>query len=317
MSRFEASILLPVHSTRFLLETLTSIDVACKNEFDWQLVIILDRVPLRELQSQIPNLGANISLTILESKKPGIVNALNLGLSQCKSALIARIDEDDLVSPNRFISQVEYLKKNPECLVVGSALQLIDEEGNKIGNIRYPLQHRNLTKSLFLFSPIAHPASMYRLDAVEGVGGYRLGVPEDWDLWVRLSRIGKIRNLPEKLISYRQHNNQLSRTKMYKLWRSRRILLVANFLNDEDFARELHKFNENDSALSFAVSELVQQNRGALREFHRILNQESFEELRNNVTTKKTAKIFRLIKFMCCYPSQSFRAISLKFLALK
>lgn len=317
MSMFEASILLPVHSTRFLLETLTSIEEACKNDFDWQLVIVLDRVSLKELQPHIPYFGTNVSITILESKNPGIVNALNLGLSECNSEFVARIDEDDLVTSKRFLSQVEFLRKNAEYLVVGSALGLIDEEGKRKGNIRYPLHHRSLTKSLFLFSPIAHPASMYRLDAVKGVGGYRSGVPEDWDLWIRLSRIGKIRNLSEELIFYRQHDNQLSRSKMYKLWRSRRILLLAHFLSDDVFARKLPKFVENDSELSLAVTELVQQKKDALREFRRIVNQESFEELRDDVIREKSAKAMRLIKIMHRHPSKSLRAISLKFLAYK
>ena len=317
MTRFKASILMPVHSTRFLFETLSSLEKAFSNDCEWQLVIVLDRVPLQEIQGRTPNFGSNVSLTILESSQPGIVSALNLGLNKCDSDFVARIDEDDLVTPNRFLSQVDFLERNPACVVVGSALTLIDQKGRKIGNVRYPLRDKALKDKIFLYSPVAHPASMFRLSEVKQLGGYRLNLPEDWDLWIRLSKVGEIRNLPESLISYRQHDNQLSRTKMYKLWRSRRMLLLAEFLSAQEFSSIISKVSESDSELKSAVLELARINIDASGIYKVITKQESFEKLSGSKSKNKLVRFFQLIKVVTLYPSQSFRSILLKTLALK
>ncbi len=308
---------MPVHSTRFLTETLSSLQKAFSNDYEWQLVIVLDRVLLNELRSHIPNFGSNISIKILESRQPGIVNALNLGLSECDSDFVARIDEDDLVMPDRFLIQVEFLEKNPSCVVIGSALTRIDQEGRKIGNVRYPLYNKSLKKIIFLYSPIAHPASMFRLCAVKQVGGYRLNLPEDWDLWIRLSKVGKIRNSPRKLIAYRQHDNQLSRTSMYKLWRSRRILLLAEFLTAQDFSNAIGKIGDSDSALRTSIYELVQTNSDAAGILKKIAKQESFEKIRGSEVHNVSLRFLLLIQVVILYPRQSFRSFLLKTLALK
>jgi hypothetical protein len=53
---------------------------------------------------------------------------------------------------------------------------------------------------------------MLRKKAVNFVGGYRseFNGAEDYDLWIRLSRIGQIVNIPEPLTNYRLHENQTS-----------------------------------------------------------------------------------------------------------
>ena len=54
---------------------------------------------------------------------------------------------------------------------------------------------------------ICHPTVMARAEAMRRVGGYRpeYYTAEDLDLWLRLAEIGRLANLPEALLKYRQH----------------------------------------------------------------------------------------------------------------
>jgi hypothetical protein len=44
--------------------------------------------------------------------------------------------------------------------------------------------------------------SIYRLDTYD--------LAEDFDLWLRLSKLGKVMNLEDKIIKYRQHSSQIT-----------------------------------------------------------------------------------------------------------
>src|SRR4029077_6441580 len=62
---------------------------------------------------------------------------------------------------------------------------------------------------------IVHPTAMMRREAVRRVGGYRPEFQwvEDLDLFLRLAEIGKLANLPDELLLYRQHTTSVNRTR--------------------------------------------------------------------------------------------------------
>jgi glycosyltransferase involved in cell wall biosynthesis len=237
VSNYDLSILIPVHSTRYLKETLESIKNAQRTEEKWQLVVVLDRVSTFQFQAILENPISGIDIKILTTAKPGIVEALNLGLKESDADLIARIDEDDLVTPDRFYLQWKYLNSHPKIVAVGGALSLINSNGDKIGKVLYPITDRHIRKVAHLQSPIAHPASMFRRQIAISSGGYRNGVPEDWDLWLRLLNFGELHNLPKIVIAYRQHPDQLSRTSFYQQRRGRRLAFAANHLSEVELSK--------------------------------------------------------------------------------
>jgi hypothetical protein len=64
---------------------------------------------------------------------------------------------------------------------------------------------------------LAHPAVMMRTELARKIGGYRslcnnerVDLAEDFDLWLRLSKVGEIHNLAEPILYYRQHSSQIS-----------------------------------------------------------------------------------------------------------
>jgi GT2 family glycosyltransferase len=54
---------------------------------------------------------------------------------------------------------------------------------------------------------IAQPSVMARRTALIDAGGYRPEFPaaEDYDLWLRMARLGKFHNMPDPLVAYRIH----------------------------------------------------------------------------------------------------------------
>lgn len=217
--------LLPVNSTKYLLQTIESILEIPNLSSYAKILIVADRVGVKELKELVSDKLAKQNLRIINSEKSGIVSALNLGLSQIDTKYVARIDQDDIRIPKSLALQIELLESNIELLAVGGQIELIDSNTNSIGYSYYPTHQLEIKFTKYMTSPLAHPASVFRLESVLAIGGYRENLPEDWDLWLRLSEIGKITNLNSVVIRYRIHSSQLSRSHLYKSSNAEKLIL--------------------------------------------------------------------------------------------
>jgi len=147
----------------------------------------------------------------------GMTRALNEGIALARGTFIARMDADDASLPQRFEKQVAYLLSHPDCVLLGSQVMLIDPDGDPIG----PKRNTGYTHEEILHSlldkgwPMIHPAVMIRADALRAIGGYdeQWRTNQDHDLFTRLAEVGRIANLTDVLLEYRQHFGSVSFTK--------------------------------------------------------------------------------------------------------
>lgn len=192
-----------------------SIESILAQTFDDFLLFIIDDGSTDQTKAVIAEFANNdprINLIDFEGK--GLIDALNAGLERSTSPFIARMDADDISIPIRFERQISYLQTHPDVDVVGSWTDLIDQRGYLLDTItRYPTSPRDIRQHLFANkNPLAHPTIMMRGDKVKALGGYRspLKAAEDFDLWLRMAETGDLANLPEPLLRYRIHPDQVS-----------------------------------------------------------------------------------------------------------
>ncbi len=303
------SILLPVHSTRYLTETLKSIYMSQGINDAWELIVVLDRVSRQEFESANPPHKETLNTRVIESENPGIVNALNSGLSISNGKYIARIDEDDLVYPNRFIKQLKYLENHPKTVAIGGSLTLIAQNGNRIGIKAYPIYDVSIRRRIYDYSPLAHPGSMFLASAARDVGGYRSGVPEDWDLWLRLSKKGKLHNLNRIVIAYRQHPNQLSKTSLYKIASARKLICISEWKSEQ----ELISIANDASLINASFVELCGDSRKKIKH-NRVQKYEEYESLRiSRPTFDRIDSVKLAMSVISKYPTFAFTDLLLKF----
>ncbi len=151
---------------------------------------------------------------VIGKSNGGIVSALNFGLGHCRGKFVARMDSDDIATPDRFEVQVDVFEARPDAVAVGGFIQLIDEAGNGMSAPGSP--SRVTQTRLDQFPPVVanvqHSAGTFLKKAMDAVGGYRANFPhaEDYDLYLRLAEHGRFYN-PEKLVLYyRVHPGSLS-----------------------------------------------------------------------------------------------------------
>jgi glycosyltransferase involved in cell wall biosynthesis len=198
------SVIMPVYNTeRFVAQTTES--VLAQTFCDFELLAIDDgstdgsRAILKSFAKRDPR------VRVISRPNKGLVGTLNEGLELARGEFVARIDADDLCDPSRFELQLNALNDDPNLVAVGCCAAAIDEDGNRLGDYSTPLTHEDIEAShLKGDSAIHHPSVMFRTRVVRDLGGYRDLVPcEDFDLWLRLGEVGRLANLPERLITKR------------------------------------------------------------------------------------------------------------------
>jgi glycosyltransferase involved in cell wall biosynthesis len=161
--------------------------------------------------------AADRRIRLISRENRGIVASANEGLSLARGEFLARIDSDDVAAPTRFQKQLDFLRTHPECVAVGSRLQMIDPYGSPLGVSDHKLTHDEIECELLSGSgwALSQPAVMMRRESVTRLGGYRkqYECSEDLDLSLRLAEIGQLANLAEPLTSWRRHLASVNHTR--------------------------------------------------------------------------------------------------------
>jgi glycosyltransferase involved in cell wall biosynthesis len=149
-------------------------------------------------------------IRLVPRRGEGYLIALNEMLAEACGKFVARMDADDVSMPDRLERQVAYLEANPECLVIGCRILVVDPDGDPLCIWNEEQRHEEIDVAHLdggRGAVICHPTAVMRRDAVLAVGGYRerFYTAEDLDLFLRLAERGLVANLPDVLLKYRMH----------------------------------------------------------------------------------------------------------------
>ena len=206
------SCLLPVfNGEEFLDEAVRSILSQTYENFE---LVIVDDGSRDSTPDILKGLAAeDARVMVVRRENGGIVAALNTGLAACRGEYIARMDADDIALPDRFQFQLDYLDAHPGCVLLGGVARSLLSDGSLSGRTTGG-RHRRTDLSSFppKIAVAMHPLIMVRRAALIAVDGYRSDFPhaEDYDLFIRLSKLGDIDNPDHDLLIYRRHEGAIS-----------------------------------------------------------------------------------------------------------
>ena len=202
---------------------------------EWELILCDDGSTDNTYQvaSKYLNLYPDKIVLIQNDHNRGLNFTLNHCLSVAKGEYIARMDGDDICSPERFEVEVNELIKNPEIAIVSTDMGYFDEFGlwGACERPDYPTP-----KDFMTGTPFCHAPCMVRKEAYDSVHGYTEGKRflrvEDYHLWLKMYVAGyKGKNIHQKLYYMRDDRNAYNRRKfVYRLNESYvKILAIRNF----------------------------------------------------------------------------------------
>jgi glycosyltransferase involved in cell wall biosynthesis len=174
---------------------------------DFELVIVEDpSLPPEASAAKLLKPFADARIRhICNDTRTGLIAQRNRTLAEARADLVAMLDADDIMEPDRLAKQVAFLRDHPDVTLVGCQLRVIDGSGTEIGFRVYPTDHDAILRVMPSYNAVPQPGATVRKRAMLDAAGYGFEFPaEDYDLWSRLLRAGhRFANHPDALIRYR------------------------------------------------------------------------------------------------------------------
>jgi glycosyltransferase involved in cell wall biosynthesis len=150
-------------------------------------------------------------------RNEGICKAFNTGFNVSNGDFIIDLAADDVLLPDRVERGVELFKTlDNNYGVIFADAEWIDAHGNRLflHSQKYPhdtIPQGDIYKDLIERYFICSPTIMFRKSVIDTLGGYDETLTyEDFDFWIRSSRIYKYRYQPNVLVKKRKLKNSLS-----------------------------------------------------------------------------------------------------------
>jgi glycosyltransferase involved in cell wall biosynthesis len=204
------SVVMPVYNgEKYLAEALDSILQQTFN--DYELIVIDDGSTDRSSAIIESYVKKDRRVIVHRQDNCGLIMSLNQGCSLARGKYIARMDADDVSLPQRLEKQLDYLEQRPDIGLLGTWIQDIGPNGEPGPIWPLPTTPASIRWFLMFGNCIAHPSVMGRRELIQSLG-YRSEAAhvEDYDLWIRMSAVSRVANLPEVLVKYRVLNQSVS-----------------------------------------------------------------------------------------------------------
>jgi glycosyltransferase involved in cell wall biosynthesis len=154
----------------------------------------------------------------------GQSDAINKGIRVATGEIVGWLNSDDILLPVALHAVAEAFSENPDAVVIYGVGAKTDLDGSIIKKV--PFREFCPKRLSWAFGAV-QPAMFFRRDAYWTVGGLdeSLHYAMDWDLLLKLSKIGKVVTIPQHLANIRYYEETKTNTGGWK--RMREIARIA------------------------------------------------------------------------------------------
>jgi glycosyltransferase involved in cell wall biosynthesis len=208
------SVIMPVYNTAAYLSNSVG-SILGQTFLDWELICVDDGSTDGSLEILRRYEGADSRVRVITRLNTGVARARNDGMRLAAGRYIAAMDSDDVALRERLRRQVDHMESHPECVGLGAAVRVVGPDLMPMEDEYKVLDHETIDCLALAGdgAAIRQPVAMFRAEALRAIGGYReeCFTHEDLDLYLRLAEIGRLANLPDILLLYRQRLGSFNR----------------------------------------------------------------------------------------------------------
>lgn len=156
---------------------------------------------------------AHKNVKLIQQKNQGVSAARNVGLAQVRAPYTCFLDSDDCLQEGGLEELHNLLEYAEDAVAACGSVVYFDENFNRLSAPADPeaaaavssLTLPQILSQNFIDTP---GAILFRTGALQKAGGFdlKLKMAEDWELYVRVARLGPILSSTRPMISYRLHN---------------------------------------------------------------------------------------------------------------
>jgi len=143
-----------------------------------------------------------------------LTKSLNKWISLANGKYIARADDDDIWSDEKQLkTQIEFMENNLDYWIVWTNAEIIDENWNYQYIINRPWTDKELRENMLVWNRFIHSSIVIRKAILDKIWWYnpKWNMVEDYELWLRIWTISKIRNLTDINSKVRVNTKSITR----------------------------------------------------------------------------------------------------------
>ena len=206
------SIIMPTfNNSNFINESIQS--VINQKFIFWELIIV-DDGSTDNTSNIINNYLYDKRIKYFYQENNGPAVARNYGISKASGKYLAFLDSDDLWRPNKLQVQYNHLKKNPDHRLIHTNYSIFEDNKQTSEPFHQTPWFSNWDENerLLIFDTIGTLTVLTVTQLIKSLGGFKKDLygTEDWDLWIRVSKEGKISKLNDDTAYYRIHPTGIS-----------------------------------------------------------------------------------------------------------
>ncbi len=211
----KVSIVLPTYNGyKYINEAIES--VIKQTYVDWELIIVNDCSTDDTFNVIEDYAKKEKRIRIINNEKnKKLPESLNIGFRNARGEYLTWTSDDNIYLPEAIGTMVEYLDSNKASIMVCTAMNMIDCDGNFVE------KHCTYSYERMLYNDCVGASFMYRRSVLKDVGEYdgERFLVEDYDYWLRiLFFYGKIDFIDKVLYLYRIHERSLTGTRKKEIY---------------------------------------------------------------------------------------------------
>lgn len=199
----DVTVLMPVYNAeKYLREAIESVLTQTYSDFEF---LIINDGSTDSSKSVIESFN-DPRIRLINRENGGVSAALNTGLAEAQGRYIVRFDADDICFPDRIELQYQFMCANPDYILAGSDADYVNKDGEYIFTFtNMGHSDEEIRQQYINGCPFIHSTVIYKKSEVLGLGGYETKAHtfEDYFLWVKLLKKGKVCNFDKPLVKVR------------------------------------------------------------------------------------------------------------------
>jgi glycosyltransferase involved in cell wall biosynthesis len=208
--RPEVTVVVPTRGRSRLL-ALTLCGVMRQNDVDLEVVVV-DDGSTDDTAAMVTGLGDGRVRLLRHDRSRGVSAARNTGIAAARGEWVAFCDDDDLWAPGKLALQLEAAARAGRHWAYAGDVEVDDRLRVVAG--APPAPPERVVELLARHNAVPAGASnvVVRSGSLARCGPFddQLRNNEDWDMWIRLARLGPPAWVPQPLVALRQHAGNAS-----------------------------------------------------------------------------------------------------------
>ncbi len=196
----------------FIRETIDSVRAQTMPDFE---IVVVDDCSRDDTVAIVEGIDDPRITTIRAPRNAGPAVARTLGMVHARGRFVVGLDQDDLCAPDRFARQLDYLDAQRDVALVASTIRSFGSGADRGDPYPELIDPSEIDWTLQIVNPLAWSSVMMRGTAARALVPFQrteYRFAEDFDLYHRIRRHGRIGRIAAPLVSYRQHPGGMSKT---------------------------------------------------------------------------------------------------------